>query len=223
VTEAAADEEPLPSFSEQIADQLGGVRGMIESSIPVGLFVLSYLLWSLKIALIISVTGAVGLAVYRLWRGQSPRHAVNGLVGIGVGAYIAWRTGSPKDFYLPGILLGMGYGVALLVSIVARRPLVGWIWSLVADGGSTRWRTNRGLLKVFGWLTALWASFYIAKVAIQVFVYFTGSFTDEQKATILGIIRIALGYPPYALLLALTVWAVRRNDRAEAALAATAV
>jgi hypothetical protein len=34
------DEDELPSMSEQIAEQLGGVRGLIESSLPVLAFVL---------------------------------------------------------------------------------------------------------------------------------------------------------------------------------------
>ena len=37
---ASPAEEVLPTFSEQIAEQLGGVRGMIESSVPVLAFVL---------------------------------------------------------------------------------------------------------------------------------------------------------------------------------------
>ena len=37
---AEADEEPFPSMSEQISEQLGGVRGLIESSVPVLAFVL---------------------------------------------------------------------------------------------------------------------------------------------------------------------------------------
>ena len=32
------------------------------------------------------------------------RHAVNGLFGIAIGAFIAWRTGEARDFYLPGII-----------------------------------------------------------------------------------------------------------------------
>ena len=46
--------------------------------------------------------------------------------------------------------------------------------------------------------------------------------SDDQKASILGLTRIALGYPPYALLFALAVWSVRRNLRLDAAEAATA-
>ena len=41
----------------------------------------------------------------------------------------------------------------------------------------------------------------------------------DDPGTALGIVRIALGFPPYALLLALTVWAVRRLTAADPSLA----
>ncbi|MEN3306402.1 MAG: hypothetical protein V7603_2604, partial [Micromonosporaceae bacterium] len=34
---------------------------------------------------------------------------------------------------------------------------------------------------------------------------------DKDPGTALGIAKLALGYPPYALLLAITIWAVRRR------------
>jgi Protein of unknown function (DUF3159) len=205
--------ENLPSFSEQVADQLGGVRGMVESSVPVAAFVIANVIWSLKPALVIAV--AVGLAItgFRLSKRQSVRHALNGLFGIAIGAFIAWRTGDPQDYYLPGIFLSAGYGVAMIISILARRPLVGWIWSLVADKGATRWYRDLGLRRTFSWLTVLWATTYLAKAVINTLVWNSDGLTDDQKVTILGIMRISLGWPPYALLAALTVWAVRRYLR----------
>lgn len=207
------ENEVLPTFSEQVADQLGGVRGMIESSIPVLAFVVVNILASLRPALIVAIATALGIAAYRLARKESVRHAMNGLVGIGIGALLAWRTGSPKDFYLPGILYTLGYGVAMVASVVARRPLVGWIWSLVADKGGIRWRVDEGLRRIFAWLTLIWATTFFAKVLVNFWVYFADGLTEDEKASILGIMRIVLGFPPYALLLALTVWAVRRYQR----------
>jgi hypothetical protein len=205
--------ETLPSFSEQVAEQLGGVRGMVESSIPVLAFVLVNIVWELRPALVVAVGLALAVAAYRLVRRQSARHAVNGLFGIAIGAFLAWRTGSPKAFYLPGILLSLAYTVAMIGSVLARRPLVGWIWSIVADRGGTRWRNDEGLRGTFGWLTLLWAATYLVKVVVNFWVYFADGLTEDQQASILGIMRIALGFPPYALLLALTVWAVRRHFR----------
>src|SRR5262249_9611656 len=94
-SQAAQQVETLPSFSEQVAGQLGGVRGMIESSIPVLAFVLVNIVWDLKPALVVAVGLALAIAAYRLTRRQSVRHAVNGLAGIGIGALLAWKTGSP--------------------------------------------------------------------------------------------------------------------------------
>ena len=206
-------EEVLPTFSEQVADQLGGVRGMVESSVPVLAFVIVNILWSLTPALVVAIATALGIAAYRLHRRESVRHALNGLFGIGIGALLAWKTGSPKAFYLPGILYTLGYGLAMVGSVIAGRPLVGWIWSLVADRGGVRWRVDQGLRRIFAWLTLVWAATFFAKVLVNVLVWNAAGLTEDQQATILGIMRIALGFPPYALLLALTVWAVRRYQR----------
>jgi hypothetical protein len=204
-------DETLPTFSEQVAQQLGGARGMIESGVPVLAFVVVNVVWDLTPALIVAIVVALAIAGYRLYKRESIRGAVNGLFGIGIGALIAWKTHDPKTFYLPGILLSLAYGVAMLASVVLRLPLVGWLWAVVADKGSQRWRRLPELRRTFGWLTVLWATTYLVKVVVNFLVYFASGLTDDQKASILGVMRIALGYPPYFLLLALTIWAVRRH------------
>jgi hypothetical protein len=204
-----AEEEPLPTFSEQLSAQLGGVRGVIESGVPVLIFVIAKLIFPLTPALLVAVGSAVAIAIWRLAGKQSVRHAANGLVGILFGAFLAWKTGSAKAFYLPGILISLGYGVALLVSVVVRRPLVGWVWSVVMAKGSTEWRGDPRLVRLFGRLTLLWGVIYLVKVGIQAAVFQHTSATDS--GTVLGILRLTLGYPPYLLLIAITVWAVRRS------------
>jgi hypothetical protein len=216
------EEEPLPPFTEQMAQQLGGVRGLIESGVPVLVFVIANIVLArvydadstipmlgdkpaLKIAIIASVAVAVGIALWRLVQGKPIRFALNGLFGIAIGAVLAWRSGEERSFYLPGILYTLGYGIALLGSVAVRQPLVGWIYSVVVDGGSKEWRAEPRLIRTFTWLTVLWAATYIVKAGLQWTLY-------VAKADVaLGISRIVLGYPPYILLLALTVWAVRRQ------------
>ena len=168
--ELVPDEETLPTFSEQVASQLGGVRGMVESSIPVLAFVLTNVVWSLTPAVIVAVCLALGIAGYRLARRESVRYAINGLFGIAIGAALAFKTGDPKTFYAPGILLTFAYGLALIASVVARRPLVGWLWSLVADNGAERWRLDQGLRRIFGWLTVIWATTFMTKFVVNVLV-----------------------------------------------------
>jgi hypothetical protein len=213
MTSREADEERLPSFSEQVASQLGGVRGTVEAGVPILVFVVANVIWSLRPALIAAVAVALAIGAFRLARRQSIRHAANGLVGIVIGAALAWRSGEAKDVYLPGILYTAAYCTALVGSVVIGRPLVGWLWSVIADNGATRWFRDEGLRRTFNWLTVVWAAVYLLKLAGNVWVYADAGLTDDQKASILGIMRIALGAPPYALLLALTIWAVRRYQR----------
>jgi hypothetical protein len=205
------EEKPLPTISEQVAQQLGGVRGTIEASIPVGVFVLANIIWSLKPALVIAVVTAIGIAGYRLSQRQSVRHAINGFGGIAVGALVAWHTGKATDFYLPGILITLAYGVAMLISVAVGFPLVGWLWSVVADQGGTRWRDLAELRRTFGRLTMLWAATYLLRAGLNIWIYKASWLTEDQKASVLGIMRITLSFPSYLALLALTVWAVRRH------------
>lgn len=200
-------EQPLPSFPEQLASQLGGWRGMVESAIPITVFVVVNLVFSLQPALISSVGLALVIAVYRLAQRKPVRYAVNGLFGIALGALIAWRTGEARDFYLPGILISYGYAAAMILSVVLRHPLVGWLWSVLFTQGKSDWRQDARLMRTFIWLTLVWAAVWIVKVSIQAWLW------DSNQEHLLGIARLVLGAPPYLLLLALTIWVVRRVQR----------
>ncbi|MGW5669641.1 DUF3159 domain-containing protein [Micromonospora sp. NPDC003776] len=202
-----ADDDRLPSLAEQMADQLGGWRGLVESSIPVVVFVIANVVGELRPAVIASVAVALLIAGLRLAQRRPVRHAVNGLFGIAIGAAIAWRTGDERDFYLPGILYGIGYGLALLLSAAIRQPLVGWIWSVLVAKGRSEWRDDPRLVRTFTQLTVLWGVVWLAKVGVQAGLYLA------HQDTALGVARLALGYPPYALLLLITVWTVRRVTR----------
>jgi hypothetical protein len=206
--EVTGGEDSVGTFSEQLAQQLGGLRGLVESGIPVVVFVIANVLGPLKPAVIVAVASAVLIAIIRLARRQTTRHAINGLFGVAIGAYLAWHTGTAKAFYLPGIIFSFAYGLAMLASVLIRRPLVGWLWSLLVAGGSMTWREQPLMVRLFSRLTVLWAVIYLAKVGIQTWVFQNTDANDPGTA--LGVARLVLGYPVYALLLAVTVWSVRR-------------
>jgi hypothetical protein len=201
------DDDRLPPFGVQMAEQLGGWRGMVESSIPVLVFVVVNILTGLRPALIASVGVAVAIGVMRLVQRRPVRHAVNGLFGIALGAFIAWRTGEARDFYLPGIIQSYAFAALLLLSAVIRQPVVGWGWSVIAAGGTSDWRRDPRLLRTFTWLTVVWAAVWVLKVSAQAWLYL------EKQDDLLGVARLVLGVPPYLLLIALTVWVVRRVTR----------
>ncbi|AGZ45312.1 DUF3159 domain-containing protein [Actinoplanes friuliensis] len=219
---AEPEEEPLPSMSEQISEQLGGVRGLIESSVPVLAFVLLNVLLGesgldlgKKTALYWAIGGSVGSAVaigvYRLARKEPVRHAVNGLFGIAIGAFLAWRTGDAKNFYLPGILLTLGQVVLLIGSVAVRRPIIGYVWGVLANGGKHDWFDNSKLFRTFQWLTLVWAASLFIRAGVQGWLYLA----DEANA--IGVVRILISWPIYAATFAFTAWAVHRVTSAQEA------
>ncbi len=218
--ESRPAEEPFPSMSEQISEQLGGVRGLVESSVPVLAFVLLNVLLGdagldlgKKTALYWAIGGSVGSAlaigVYRLSRKQPIRHAVNGLFGIAIGAFLAWRTGDAKNFYLPGILLTLGQVVVLIVSVAVRRPIIGYVWGVLANGGKHDWFDNPRLFRTFQWLTLLWAASLFVRAGMQGWLYLA------NEANAIGVVRIVISWPIYAATFAFTAWAVHRVTSAQ--------
>ena len=212
--------EAYPSMSEQIAEQLGGVRGLVESSIPVFAFVMlnvalgdSGLELPKRTALSWAIAGAVGTAVligiFRLTRKQPVRHAVNGIVGIAVGAVLAWRTGEAKNFYLPGILITLAQVAVFVLSVAVRRPIVGYVWGVLANGGRHDWLGNTRLFRTFQWLTLVWAGSLFVRAGVQGWLWL------RDEATAIGIVRILISWPVYAATFAFTVWAVRRVTRGQ--------
>jgi len=212
------EEEPFPSMSEQIAEQLGGVRGLIESSIPVLAFVLLNVLLGESVAglekrtaLYWAIGGAVGTAVligiYRLIRKEPVRHAVNGIFGIAIGAFLAYRTGEAKDFYLPGILITLAQSALLVLSVAVRKPIIGYVWGVLANKGKHDWFDNKQLFRTFQWLTLVWAGSLFVRAGVQGWLYL------QDQATAIGVVRILISWPIYAATFAFTVWAVRRVTR----------
>ncbi|MEV6843978.1 DUF3159 domain-containing protein [Actinoplanes sp. NPDC051411] len=218
---AEDDEDELPSMSEQIAEQLGGVRGLVESSVPVLAFVLFNVVLSsvahldkrtaLYWAIAGSVISALGIGVYRLTRREPVRHAVNGLFGIAVGAYFAWRTGKAENFYLPGILITFAQAALFLISAVIRKPLIGYAWGVMANKGHQDWFGDRRLFRTFQWLTMVWVVSLCVRAGVQLYLW------SQHEANALGIVRILISWPIYAGTFAYSAWAIHRVTSTERA------
>ncbi len=199
--------EPEPVRSgPTLLDQMGGVSGIVASSIPVAVFVVANLLWELRPALIAALAAGVLVAVWRMARRQRLQPAVSGLLGVGVAAFIAYRTGEARGFYLPGLIYSAVFAVAFLVSVLVRWPLAGVVWHGI-NGHGHGWRRDPRLLRAYTIASLLWTAVFLARLVVQGLLY------NAQEETWLGIARLAMGYPLVAVALLGTVWAVRRARR----------
>jgi Protein of unknown function (DUF3159) len=190
-----------------LLEQMGGVQGIVASTIPVAVFVVVNLLFALQAALIAALAAGVAIAIWRVARKQALQPAVSGLVAVGVAAFIAYRTGEARAFYLPGLLFSAACGLAFLVSVLVRWPLAGVIWHGI-NGDGQSWRRDRRLLRAYTLASLLWTLVFVARVVVQGLLY------NADEETWLGIARLAMGYPLVGVALLGTFWAVRRARRA---------
>jgi hypothetical protein len=107
---------------------------------------------------------------------------------VALSAYVASKTGKAENFFLVGLLLTAAYGLAFLISIFVRWPIVGlMIGGFTGDLKS--WRSHPGMLRACTVATWFCFGMYATKLAIQLPMYFAGA------VGLLGFTKIALGYP----------------------------
>ena len=130
---SAAAEPPQFRYVEefvryQLGQSLGGARGMIESALP---FVAFTIAWVVGRQLYPAIAAAVGtalvLAAIRLLQRQSIKYVAQAIIPTAIAVLVATRTGRAQDVFLPGILYNGALAVISLVTVVIRRPLVGFI------------------------------------------------------------------------------------------------
>lgn len=201
------DRTAAPAQTEEprrtLLQEMGGISGLIYSSVPVLVFVLVNSIFSLQPAIWSAVGSAVLIMVVRIVRKQPLQPAISGFFGVAIAAFIAYRTGSAKGFFLFGIWASLIYGSLFLASIVVRWPLAGVIWSLL-NGHGVAWRSDRRAMIAYDLATLAWALVFGARFIVQRWLY------NEDQTGWLAFARIAMGYPLTALALLVTIWAVRR-------------
>jgi hypothetical protein len=180
--------------SELLASALGGWAGVIDSGLPFVVFTVAYLVTDrdLETTLYASVGTAAILAVLRLLRRQSLQQVVSGLIGIGIAAFLAQRTGNADNFFLPGIITNAAYASICLISIAIHKPLLGYVIEAMR-GRDMSWVREPQARRLFSTITWLWALIFGVRVAIMFPLYLLG------QTAALGTLKILLGYPLFAL------------------------
>jgi hypothetical protein len=182
---------------------MGGWRGVLESVLPSLAFLLIYTVTQALIpALAVSVGLAVVFTLIRLITKSPPSAAIGGLIATVAAAALSLWTGRAQDNFIWGFVTNAVYGTAFLVSALIGWSLIGLaVGYLMGDG--TRWRTDRRKRRAFFWLAIAWAALFFARLAVQLPLYFAGN------VTALGTLKLLMGLPLFAPLVAVTWLAVR--------------
>jgi len=200
---SAETEEKQPT----VLEQMGGVSGMLYSSLPVVVFVIvNFAAKNLMAAIISALAAAIVIGVVLAVRKGTIQPAISAVFGVGIAAFIAYKTGEAKGFFLFGIWQSVVYGSAFLLSIIVRWPLAGVIWT-VLNGRDRAWRSDKASVRDYDIATFVWALVFFARFVVQRWLY------NEDQVGWLAVARLGMGYPLMAIALLATVWAVRRADK----------
>lgn len=206
-------DEPTP-LREALNDALGGPLGIAESALPPAAFVVVATAsgQDSRLAATVALALAAALALARIVRRQTPVYAVSGVLGVAIAAYLVARTGRAETFFLPGLLLNIGYASVWAVSIAVRWPLLGVVVG-VLQGTGTTWREDPRRLRVYTRASWIWVGVFLSRVAVQLPLYLAGALVA------LGVARVAMGLPLFAVAFWLSWLLLRQGETAHRAAA----
>jgi len=206
----------------QLGQALGGRRGMVEAAIPTLTFTVVWLVGrNLNLALGASVAVAVVELTARLVQRQTVKFCVNALVGIAIGWMFvhlaASRGGSADDqalaYFVPGLLYNAGYAVLMGLTCIIGWPLVGFMIGSVT-GDATAWHSNRQVVRLCSRLTWLLLLPCAVRAAVQGPIWLaghSGNISADTAVALLGVLKIAMGWPLQLAALGAMSWLLSRN------------
>lgn len=191
---------------ESLLASVGGWLGIIQSSIPAALFVLVFALSKNTVAAVtVSLSMASAFVVMQLATRKPVTQAIAGALGIALSAYLTLRDGGhPADYFIQGFFTNAAYGAVLATSILVRWPVIGFLVGLFRSE-PVAWRKDKKLLRRADLATGLFVALFSLRLAVQLPLYFA------NHIEALGIARVAMGVPLYALCIWLS-WLLLRSS-----------
>ena len=183
---------------ELLDKAIGGWRGLIDSALPSMLFILIFVFQkNLNNALVASLAIGGVLLVIRLFERKSLTQVFSGFIGLTISVFLTWRTKDASNFFLTGIVTNGIYGFFLLISVLIRKPLIGYlVGSLVGD--ISGWLKHPLLVRAYTTVTWLWVAVFSLRLLVQIPLYL------NDNIALLGTVKIFMGWPLYLFAVWLT-------------------
>lgn len=206
----------------QMSQALGGRRGMLEAAVPGIAFTVLWLFTKdIGTALIAGAAVAAVALVIRLVQRSTLQYVGNAIFGIligwGVTRIAASMGGSAQEqalvFFLPGILISLGYTIVMAFSCLAGWPFFGFLLGSVT-GDPTAWHKDKQVVRLCSRLTWLFLAPGAFGVVIQGPIWLLGWYgaIDKDLAILLlGILRTGLGWMLRIACYGAMIWLLARN------------
>lgn len=171
-------------------DLLRDKRAVVDMGLGPVVFVVANAIWGLEPAAYAAVGLAVLVAVWRLLQRAPLTNAVGGVFGTGLAVFIALRTGTAEGFFVPraiqNTVLALGFGL----SVVFRRPLLGYVGMALYRFPGT-WHRDARVRRAFAEATLAFAAVF----AIRAIVYTVFIILGREGALAAAV--VVLGWPAF--------------------------
>jgi len=196
--------------AKSLLGSVGGVQGLVETTLPGFLYVLTFTI-TRDVVIAASVVGVAVLALtIRHFVLKRPwTQLVGSLVGVGLAIWLTLRPGGQAgDFYLKDFWINAAYGSVLLLSVIVRFPLIGVLMGFLTNQGLS-WRKDRRKVRFFDLVTLLWVGLFATRLIVEVPLYLAGDVVT------LGFVKIVLGLPFYLTMIWISWLLLRGVVKAE--------
>ena len=198
--------------SQEIREELITVfsrRGLkiLDSAVPLVIFLVLNQLLGLNSALIFSLLAGGIFLVYRLWTRDKFIFAIAGMVGVAAAAGLAYISGSSEGFFIPGLISGSLTVLLCVGSVLIKKPLAAWS-SRITRRWPKDWYGHEMVRPAYSEVTLMWGVAFGLRTGLEIWLLAL----DAVNAA--GVAKILLGWPYTILILVLSYlygsWRLRK-------------
>ena len=188
----------LKELQEELATVFSGRGpGLLDAALPVLIYLVVSRILDFETGIWSAIAVSILFLLFRLSKKQSGVYSLLGLGGVLLAAAAAYLSGGESGFFLPGLFSGLLTVIALLGSLVFKRPLAAYS-SHLTRRWPMNWYWHPRVLPAYSEVTLFWALGFGARLGLEYWLYLTG------RTISLGLVKTIIGWPYTILLLVLS-------------------
>lgn len=190
----------LKQWLKDIGDEVKGflTGKTIDAVFPPMVYIIGNSIFGLKVGIILAITLAIVLSIFRALKKQSILYALGGMGGVIIASGFALISDNAANYFFPRVITSGFLFLVSLVSVLLGRPLAA-ILSHITRGWEFDWFLRKDIKPAYIEVTLAWSVLFLFRMAIQLFLFRKGSLAQ------LGWANILLGFPTTLGVLILTL------------------
>lgn len=168
----------------------------IDSIVPPLLFVALNQIFSLTLAISISIAFAIILLLCRTYKKDNSKYALVGFVMVSIASILALLTNNPNTYFLPDLLTNVLLCLAIGISLIIGKPLVAYA-SHITRAWPIEWYWRDDIKPAYKEVSFLWFIFFLLKSLLQIYLIFI---SNENSS----VINLLIGVPATIIVMSIS-------------------